>query len=150
MPNEFAEVLARHPLPPADPRALTVLDEFCVGIEEGTRKAVLCRLEPGFTTNQGQEYRIILRPKLSRYDRILIRAYIPVNGLDGSDVILDLYDDESRKCKNEASLREELRNFLEEESTRTTLALLSTMSNYEAHSTGDLMPPVGATLPAGS
>lgn len=122
MSNPFAEVLIKSPLPSPDPRPVEVLDEFCDGVREATSNVVFCRRERGFLTNQGQEYRIIIRSESTPYDQILLRAYVPLNGWD---VILDLYDDNPKICADETTLRRELENFLEEPTTRETIGYYS-------------------------
>jgi hypothetical protein len=122
MANEFLDVLSSAPAVREDPAALAVLDEFCDGIRAFTGERVLCWREPGFITNLGQEWRVLLKPAVRDYQQVLLRAHVPV---DAFPVHLDLYEEAMVVCADAASLREQLKRFLQQSSVRETLTYLS-------------------------
>ena len=110
--NEFFDALkttasARRSDPAAG--AIKVLEEFCAGVERFTKKKARCQLRRGFSTNLGQEWRIILHSSAGGPDQLLFRAHVPPGGYP---VRLDLYEDRLTECIDEAALRAQLKRAL--------------------------------------
>ena len=77
--------------------AVSLLNDVVAGIqEEMPRKDVLVRLEPGFATNLGQQYRVTLTTANGGLDITLFRAYVAT---DGSRVSFDFYDENPTTVK---------------------------------------------------
>jgi hypothetical protein len=112
MPNEFLDELrATSTLRAADPSAgvLSVLDEFCEGIQSFTSNKAVCRRTRGFVTSLGQEWRIVIQSASGGPEQILLRAHVPQSGYP---VKLDLYEEQLTDCPDEPALRSELKRAL--------------------------------------
>jgi hypothetical protein len=120
--SEFLQVLNRSkPAPGAAAPVLEVLDEFCTAIHEYSKDRVKCLRVPGFVTNYGQEYRIILMPAGSKFEHILLRAHVPAEGFP---VRLDLYDEDLLVCNGLPTLRRRLKEFLQRSNTKEVINAL--------------------------
>ncbi len=101
---------------------LGIIDEFCQAIEQGAAGTLACVREPGFLTNLGQEYRVLIRTQRRQFEHILCRAHVDPAGLP---TMLDLYDEDLTECDTEAVLRRELLAFLNKSTTRDVLRTLA-------------------------
>ncbi len=119
--NEFQTFLKKHPIKPGQStKALKVLRSFCEAIESHTANKVQCKLERGYVSNLGQEWRVIIAPVLAA-PTILLRAHVSAGGFP---VFLDLFEEEPVRCDTEKNLRENLLRFLSQGTTRETIAVL--------------------------
>lgn len=122
--NEFSDIVRNIGAQPAQaPVALTVLQSFCQGIEQGSGGAVRCWLERGYLTNLGQQWRVMVRGGEQGQPQVLLRAYVP----DRTPPVatLDLYDEAPIACDDEATLRAQLKRFLGDAGTQANLRLLA-------------------------
>ena len=122
--NEFARALEE--ARPEDAGAATVprrvIEEFCQGVAQFTDNRVNCRLVPGFATNLGQEWRVVMRAAGGGPEQVLLRAYIAPRGFP---VQLDLYDEDLVECVDEDHLHQALLEFSRRETTAATLSGLA-------------------------
>ena len=88
--NPFFDILTKTTSGP-DLRkpVLDVLDEFCRGVAQYWQGRIECVRVPGYPTNYGQEYRIVIRSNGTGYEHTLLRAYVPVSG---RPIKIDTYD----------------------------------------------------------
>src|ERR1035438_4730159 len=83
-----------------DPR-LKVLDQFCQGVETHTKGGVECHLERGYTTNLGQEWRVVAKSSShGGPEYALLRAHLAPRG----ECHLDLYDADLEKVSDAPAL----------------------------------------------
>jgi hypothetical protein len=117
--NPFFDILSRAQAP-ADLRkpAVDVLEEFCKGIEQFWSGKLECGLVPGYPTNYGQEYRVVIKSVRSGYEHTLLRAYIPATG---RQMKLDFYDYEMTECPDAGALKDALELFLAKPETRDAI-----------------------------
>lgn len=107
--NEFLDLLRSGLEAPIDfTRPLQVLQQVSEAIGKNLSPGLVCLLEPGFTTNLGQEWRLVIESP-PHWTHIVLRAHVPINGYP---VQLDLYEEELIRCIDEAALRLELENFI--------------------------------------
>ncbi len=104
---------------------LEVLDAFCAAIQDYANNRVRCARVPGFVTNLGQEYRIVLAPATGSLEHILLRAHVPGAGLP---VNLDLYDEDLERCDTKEDLQKALRSFLQRENTNDVINVMAHQS----------------------
>ncbi len=108
--NPFAQVLAEElAMPDTAGEALSVLQEFCRGVELSTDGRVECRLERGYPLTYGQEWRVVLHPWLGDTPQLLLRSYVP---LSSWPVTLDLHGGPLTRCSSAQELTSELQAFL--------------------------------------
>jgi hypothetical protein len=118
MNNPFDDVMKDlADLNPHDER-LEVLDQFCQGLQANTHNGVECRLERGYATNLGQEWRVMAKPSSAGGpDYVLLRAHLE----PGRRCHLDLYDEELSIIDGSEALAEALKRFARTDDFRTML-----------------------------
>lgn len=119
--NVFLDALRRSATPPDQAAGVLATLDQCDGVRQYTGGALECRRFPGFVTNLGQECRIVLRSPGS-VEHILFRAHVPASGFP---VRLDLYEEDLVECRDQDTLRERLKEFLEHPTTRDAINSLS-------------------------
>ena len=102
--------------------ALAVLDEFCEAVSQYTQGKVRCQRERGFVTNLGQEWRVVIQAASGGPAQVMFRAHVPVQGFP---VLLDLHEEALIDCQDEAALRAQLEQFLQDENVRAQIAYFS-------------------------
>lgn len=103
-------------------KVVQVLDEFCAGVGKGWNERVRCWRTRGFLTNLGQEWRVMMASAAGGPEHVMLRAHVAPGGFP---VRLDLYEEELVECADEAALREALKRFLQDPTTRSNLELLA-------------------------
>ena len=114
-------VFAADASPPSP--ALTILKTFCEDIQRGSDNALTCRLERGYPTNLGQQWRVMVQGVGGGSPQVLLRAY--VKDRPPPLATLDVFDEAPIDCDDEAALRAQLRRFLNDEGTRASLRMLA-------------------------
>lgn len=105
--------------PAADAR-LAVLQQFADSIPVVTHDAVRAAVQPGYTTNLGQEWKLIVQSKRGGPEVTLFRAHLPL----GSETYLDLYDDELITVPTPEELTQRLQQFAQSDAARSNLRVL--------------------------
>ena len=111
-PNPFLNAVRAAGTQLANPQhhdILKVLQDFCDAVKQFPSGNLDCWKVPGFVTNLGQEYRILVKPVSKNYEHLLIRAHVPAAG---TPVMLDLYDDDLIRCNTPSDLEKNLLDFL--------------------------------------
>lgn len=98
-----------------------IISALCDYVRSHTENVVQCWPAPGYVTDLGQEYKIILKGGDPGVEHLLLRAHIPATGFP---VRLDLYDEDLIECRTEDDLHQQLRMFLERETTRNVISVL--------------------------
>lgn len=122
--NPFLAPVQRAAILPRGPHqnVLVVLQELCDAVAQYPGGRLQCSKVPGFVTNLGQEYRIVVKPTTKPFEHLLLRAHIPASG---TPIMLDLYDDDLFRCDSPAVLEQQLTSFLERDSTQDVLRTLA-------------------------
>jgi hypothetical protein len=122
MSNSFLDVLrAAPPLPDLRAPAIALLREMADAITQ-FQQGVKCDVVPGFKTNMGQEYRVVISSSATGYEHTLLRAYLPLNGFPAK---LDLYDFSMIDVADAPQLEAVLKDFLQKPETLAALAAYS-------------------------
>ncbi len=121
--DEYLDVLQHQPKPrPEQKLVLEMLQSFCDAIQKFKQGHLLCSLDPGFSTNWGQEWRPTLKSLTKNFEHVLLRAYVPAAGFP---VMLDLYEKQIRSCATPDELDTDLKRFLKQENVVATIETLS-------------------------
>ena len=83
----------------------------------------------GYEVDLGQQFNVLLRVSKVNFQEILFRVYLP---LSGSDIYLDLYDDEPVKCANRDEMFERSYSFLERPQIQKKLKALKDLAGKSA------------------
>jgi hypothetical protein len=123
-PNPFLDAVRQAAQPPQNlhQEVMDVLQEFCDAVATYPNGRLQCLRVPGFVTNLGQEYRIIVKSQPRNFEHLLLRAHVPSGGLP---VLLDLYDEDLIPCKAIPDLRQTLLDFLNRDATTDVLRTLA-------------------------
>jgi hypothetical protein len=117
--NPFLDILNKGGSPPDNRQpALDILEKFRQAIEQHWNGQIDCKIALGYPTNFGQEYRIVIVSRGTRYEHTLLRAYIP---LLGRPIKLDLYNFQMVDCPDLPTLQDALENFLAKDETRAAI-----------------------------
>ncbi|HRF58614.1 MAG TPA: hypothetical protein PLH94_01715 [Fimbriimonadaceae bacterium] len=115
--ERFRENLRAAPETPFQ-KALAAINRLREAIEQALQIAsadALVRLEPGFQTQYGQQFRLVLTNQAQRFEHVLCRFYVP---LEGTPVSLDLDGDTIREFSTAEEAGDELLRGLDREDTR--------------------------------
>ena len=103
--------------------AFDIIQELSRAIREFTGDALECTVDPGFSVDIGQEWRVVLTPKMRpTFQHILLRAYLPPAGFPA---VLNLYDDDMTSCVSANALRRSLTTYLENPNVLETIKTLA-------------------------
>lgn len=101
--------------------AVAKLREMAEAIQDALGEPFSVRLEPGYRTNLGQQFKIGVRLADPVFSDILFRAYVPP---DGYPVTLDLLEDEHPACRDAGELEQTLLVFLDKQPVKDQLKAL--------------------------
>jgi hypothetical protein len=108
--NPFAAVLTEQLGASNDStESLMILQEFCRGVELSTGNRVTCKLERGYSSPHGQEWRPTMWSTQGGPPYLLFRAYVPRGSWP---VMLDLHEGPLTKCDGPEDLTRSLQEFL--------------------------------------
>jgi hypothetical protein len=101
-------------------RVLKVLKDTAEAIRETRfqQSHVVVRVEPGFSVNLGQQFKIVVSVPRQGFSDILFKAYIPT---DGFPVTLDLFGQRDEQYNDLTSLRKAILRFMERPEVRLRL-----------------------------
>jgi len=118
----FDPNLISTPKPQAYKEVMHILNGFCDDVKEVTQGRVTCALKPGFVTGFGQEWKVTAHSVQKRIDHILLRAYVPADGLPTR---LDFYEEQMTECTTTDAVKEALESFARSPVAVETLQTLS-------------------------
>jgi len=86
-----------------------IAEGICEALSKGKPPGLEVRLEPGYATKLGQQFRLRLGVPARKWQETLLRAYIPV---DGFPINLDLGEELPKPCVNAQELQKAVLDFM--------------------------------------